>query len=95
MRGFLVRKRFEEVRNVISNDTAGGHFDDTINENELIFSNEKVKEVYNREGPYHIPDLTDPDEKRFRKMGPYRLLSGAIYFGEWNEDLTKREGKGR
>ena len=56
-RGKLVRKRLEEIRNAVQNGTEHGEFDDNCNENEL-FSNEKVKEVYDQLGKFTIPDMT-------------------------------------
>ena len=56
-RGKLVRKRLEEIRNAVQNGTEHGEFDDYITEKDL-FSNEKVKEVYDQMGAFVIPDLT-------------------------------------
>ena len=41
----MVRKRLEEIRNVLQNGNESGEFDDTIDENNLL-ANETVKEVY-------------------------------------------------
>ena len=46
-RGYMVRKRLEEIRSVVQNGTENGKFDDSISETEL-FSNVKVKEVYDQ-----------------------------------------------
>ena len=54
----------------------------------------KVKEVYDREGAFDIPDMNTDGVPCVQK-GPYRLSSGAIYIGQWQEDLEKRAGKGR
>ena len=58
-------------------------------------SNERVKEVYNNNGKFNIPDLKEADTQNFVEKGPYRLTSGAIYIGSWQADLSKRAGKGR
>ena len=44
-RAYMVRKRLEEIRNVLQNGNESGEFDDTIDENNLL-ANETVKEVY-------------------------------------------------
>lgn len=41
----MVRKRLEEIRNVLQNGTENGEFDDTIDETNLL-ANTTVKEVY-------------------------------------------------
>ena len=90
----MVRKRLEEIRSVVQNGTENGEFDDSINERDLFF-NEKVKEVYDMQKPFMIPDLKDLPPGGVVSKGPYRLTSGAIYIGEWLPDLSKRAGKGR
>ena len=44
-RAFMVRKRLEEIRNVLQNGTENGEFDDTIDETNLL-ANQTVKEVF-------------------------------------------------
>ena len=50
-RAFMVRKRLEEIRNVLQNGTENGEFDKTIDENNLL-DNATVKEVYEQHGPF-------------------------------------------
>lgn len=54
-------------------------FDDTIGE-ERLFTNKKVKEVYDREGRYEIPGLSIEDSELIEK-GPFISASGCIYIG--------------
>ena len=77
----MVRKRLEEIRNVLQNGTENGEFDDTIDENNLL-ANETVKEVYEQHGPFQIPELKSTGQDLVTK-GPYKLTSGAIYIGQW------------
>ena len=55
-----------------------------------------MKEVYDRCGPFKIPDLcyeiygVDVVSKC-----PFKLLTGVIYHGEWKSDLSTRFGKGK
>ena len=92
-RAFMVRKRLEEIRNVLQNGTENGEFDKTIDENNLL-DNSTVKEVYEQHGPFHIPDLKANGQDLVTKE-PYRLTSGAIYVGQWQADPWTRAGKGR
>jgi len=41
----MVRKRLEEIQNVLQNGTENGEFDDTIDESNLL-ANETVKQVF-------------------------------------------------
>ena len=93
-RGWRDRKRLEEIKEQIQNGTENGEFDNTINENELL-SNERVKEVFDNNGRFNIPDLKGTAGQDLVNKGPYRLTSGAIYIGSWQSDLSKRAGKGR
>ena len=70
-----------------------GEFDDSIKASAFFF-NLRVKEVYEREGPFQIPQLDDVDHNLVDK-GPYRLNTGVIYLGQWQADLKRRAGKGR
>ena len=78
-RGFMVRSRLETLRNLLKNGTQNGEFDDYFNESDL-FTNSKVKEVYDREGAFRVPDLKAGGHD-FVAKGPFRLTSGAIYMG--------------
>ena len=53
----MVRKRLEEIRNVLQNGTENGEFDDTIDERNLL-SNQTVKDVYGQQGAFIVPDMT-------------------------------------
>ena len=44
-RAYMVRKRLEEIRNVLQNGNEEGEFDDNIDESNLL-QNETVREVY-------------------------------------------------
>ena len=77
----MVRKRLEEIRNVLQNGTENGEFDDTIDETNLL-ANTTVKEVYEQEGAFQIPDLKMKDSgEDLVTKGPFKLTSGAIYIG--------------
>lgn len=77
----MVRKRLEEIRNVLQNGTENGEFDDTIDETNLL-ANTTVKEVYEQEGAFQIPDLKMKDSSEdLVTKGPFKLTSGAIYIG--------------
>ncbi len=68
MRGRLVRMRLEKIRNILrQRDDQTGEFDSSINENAFFF-NKRVKEVYDREGPFQIPDMA-------RGLGMDQLVS--------------------
>ena len=56
-RAYMVRKRLEEIRNVLQNGTENGEFDDTIDERNLL-SNQTVKDVYGQQGAFIVPDMT-------------------------------------
>lgn len=71
-----MRKRLQEIRNVINNANDAGEFDDTVEEKEF-FQNERVREVYDKFGPFKTPIA----EGVFVEKGPFRLRSGAIYIG--------------
>jgi hypothetical protein len=81
-RGFMIRKRLEEIRSVVQNGTENGEFDDKVGEKDL-FQNAKVREVYQNRKKFVIPDLMEPVTGGVVEKGPYKLTSGAIYIGEW------------
>ena len=51
-------------------------------------------EIYKKMGPFQIPEMINADLLYVDKE-PYRLMSGAVYIGQWTRDLTKRSGTGR
>lgn len=79
VRGYLLRRRVEAIRNELVNCTDYGEFDDSIQEPHL-FKNERVKQVYDKLGPFAVPESAQDGEDLVTK-GPFRLVSGAIYFG--------------
>ena len=50
-----MRRRLQDIRSSLENGTENGEFDDTITF-ESIFFNPKVKEVYDREGKFIVPE---------------------------------------
>ena len=73
-------------------EEAGGTFDSTIGESAFFF-NARVKEVYDREGPYEVPEMAS--SRALVSKEPYRMQSGVIYEGQWTADLKMRIGRGR
>lgn len=69
-----------------------GRFDEQIPDEAFLF-NPKVKEVYERIGPFQIPDLQYTNTVFVDKCA-YKLTSGVLYKGQWKADLTVRAGKG-
>jgi hypothetical protein len=57
---------------------------------ESIFFNLKVKEVYDKEGKFVVPDSAIVSDYSLVKKPPFRLASGAVYIGQWDSSLTKR-----
>ena len=65
-----------------SSTELGGHFDESIEEEELQ-ENQVVMDVIEREGgTYQVPaKLAAIQPDVLVSKGPYRLLNGAVYFG--------------
>ena len=74
MRGRLVRLRLEKIRNILKQrDDQTGEFDARIDESAFFF-NKRVKEVYDREGPFQIPDMgRGLDMDQLVEKGPFRM----------------------
>lgn len=93
MRGRLVRLRLEKIKNLLKQNDQTGEFDDTIPESAFFF-NQRVKEVYDREGPFQVEVKPAFGIKLVLKP-PFRMRSKVIYQGQWTEDLISKHGKGR
>ena len=84
-RGFYVRKLLDET----------GKYDEDINDSEFL-KNQKVKAVYDREGPYKIQTINLGDDPELvDESVPLRLLRGPIYKGQFNRYRKCRKGFGR
>ena len=84
-RGRLVRMRLEKIRYMLAQrEEVGGSFDSSIKDIDFFF-NARVKEVYEREGPFDVqktystgPDIIQGSIELVDKE-PYRMQSGVIY----------------
>lgn len=96
MRGRLVRLRLEKIRNILKQrDDQTGEFDARIDESAFFF-NKRVKEVYDREGPFQIPDMgRGLGMDQLVEKGPFRMKNQVLYHGQWTKDLKNKTGKGR
>ena len=72
----------KQIKNMLKESQEAGEFDDTITEADLLF-NQRVKQVYQREGPFQIPDLPreEIEKEEIVDKGPFRLGTGVIYIG--------------
>ena len=72
----------KQIKNMLKESQEAGEFDDTITEADLLF-NQRVKQVYLREGPFQIPDLPQEEieKEEIVDKGPFRLGTGVIYIG--------------
>ena len=72
----------KQIKNMLKESQEAGEFDDTITEADLLF-NQRVKQVYQREGPFQIPDLPQEaiEKEEIVDKGPFRLGTGVIYIG--------------
>ena len=91
-RGYMVRKRLAEIHDVMDG-TDIGEFDEALTMDDLL-ANERVREVYERHGPYKIPDFEIESVLVVDKCA-FQVQGGIIYIGQWERDLSKKAGKGR
>ena len=81
VRGWLVRRKMEQLKSLLMERSLqeSGCFDEQIPDEAFLF-NPKVKQVYERIGPFQIPDLHNTNQALVDKCA-YRLSSGVIYKG--------------
>ena len=76
-----MRKNMNQIQQLVSNSSDHyGLFDDSIQENDFLF-NPKVKEIYDREGPFKLSESEVQQIDHVVDKCPYKLKNGVIYHG--------------